>query len=293
MPEINKKELATHYGFALAFLNSSPELKKLFNKAVKQTWTADRFIAELRGTKWFKKHSASVRNAIMQKKADPATYKANVDKMYATVRDTWGSMFGQAEMNRKELKGWAETAHRLGWSEAELMDRMARSVDYRKLLKRDSLGGTAAETRGQMEAILTNYGLPLGDNWKAARLKDIMEGDTTIAQVQEKARMLAMSEYKAFAERIAAGETVMEIADPYISKMSELLEVNPNDIGLRDKKIQEALKQRTQDGKPAAMDLHTFEDFVRKDSRWQYTDNAKKSVTEATHGLLRNFGLIA
>ena len=49
------------FGFALAFMNSNPELKHLFDQAVKHSWLAAEFIARLRGTKWFKHHSAAVR----------------------------------------------------------------------------------------------------------------------------------------------------------------------------------------------------------------------------------------
>src|SRR5690349_10900095 len=135
MPDkINKAEMAAQYGFALAFMNSNPELKTLFNKAVKQTWTADKFIANLRGTKWFKKNSASVRNAILQKTADPATYKSNVNQMYSTVRDAWGKTFGQAGLNEKHLRQLAEQAHMFGWSEAQLMDHMSSGIDYQKFI---------------------------------------------------------------------------------------------------------------------------------------------------------------
>lgn len=293
MPDkIDKGELASSYGFALAFMESDRELNGLFNKAVKGTWTADKFIAKLRATKWFKTHSASVRNAIMQETADPATYKSNVDQMYSTVRDTWGSMFGTAAMSDKQLKTWAETAHRMGWSEAQLVDRMTRSLNYSKMLKQVTLGGKAAEVKGQVDSLLANYGIDLGPKWKARQLEKVIEGDDTVAGIQGRVRDLAMSEYKAFAERIAAGETVMEIADPYVQKMSSLLEIADGKIGLSDKTIQKALKQRTADGKPAAMDLATFADEVRKDKRWQYTDNAKKDVADVTEGLLRSFGLM-
>jgi hypothetical protein len=294
MPDgIDRGTMAANYGFALAFMNSNPELKKLFNQAVRGTWTPDKFIARLRNTKWFKTHSANVRNAIMQETSDPATYKANVNQMYATVRDSWGSMFGTQGMDNKQMRAWAETAHRMGWSEAQLMDRMTRGLDYRKLLTANALGGKAAEVKGQMDSLLANYGIDLGDRWKARQLEKVMEGDDTVAGIQGRVRDMAMREYKAFADRIAAGETVSEIADPYVQKMAGLLELNPNDVGLQDAMIQRAMKQTTDKGKPAAMDLHTFSDFVRKDKRWQYTDNAKKQVSDVTENLLRSFGLLA
>lgn len=291
--KIDKATMAANYGFALAFMNSDPELKGLFNQAVKGTWTADKFVAKLRNTKWFKKNSASVRNAIMQETADPATYKANVDQMYATVRDSWGSMFGAGQVPDKQLRAWAETAHRMGWSEAQLIDRMTQGMDYRKLLQGKTLGGKAAEVKGQVDSLLASYGVDLGDSWKARQLERVVEGDDTVAGIQGRVRDLAMREYKAFADRIQAGETVMEIADPYMQKMAGLLELNPNDVGLKDKMIQRAMKQVDAKGKPAAMDLYTFEDEVRRDKRWQYTDNAKKQVADVTENLLRSFGVIS
>lgn len=291
---INKKDMAAEYGFALAFMKSDPELEKLFGQAVRQTWTPDKFIARLRGTKWFKNHSASVRNAILQQTADPATYEANVDKMMATVKNAWGSTFGKAEWDRDQLRAWAETAHRMGWSEAELMDRMAKSINYKKMLGNNRLGGTAAQVESQLDSLISNYGLNLGKNWKATNLEKIIKGDDTIEGVANRVRELAKREYKAFADAIDGGATVREIADPYAQQMADLLEINPNDVDIqKDKLIQRALKATSQDGKPAAMDFSSFADMVRKDDRWQYTDNAKEHVAGVATELFRSFGLMA
>lgn len=285
--------MSASYGFALAFLNSDKELKQLFNQAVKNTWTPQMFVARLRGTKWFEKHSASVRNAIMQETADPATYEANVDQMFATVRDTYGAMFGEAGMSQKQLRSWAETGHRMGWSEAELVDRMADSMNFRKLLRRKQLGGSAAELSGQLDSMLRNYGIKLGDQWKANQIDKVMSGNDTAAGIQQRVKEMAMREYKAFADRIEAGETVSDIAEPYMQKMADLLEMNPHDVNLQNELIQRAMKQQTPEGQPAAMDLWAFEKEVRKDNRWQYTKNARKEVGDVTSELLRSFGVMS
>lgn len=292
-PKIDRRTLAQDYGFALAFMNSNPELKRLFNQAVAQTWTPDKFISQLRNTKWFKNHSATVRNAILQETSDPATFQASLDQMSSTVRDTYGSMFGTTGMNDKKVDRWARLAVRMGWSQAELVDRISSTVDYEKLLKKDALGGSAAEVRTQLDSLAQNYGVRLGDQWKARQLQKVMSGDDTVAGITTKVQEMAMREYKAFADRIAAGETVSEIADPYVNRMSELLELNPNSVGVDNDMIQRALKQQGPDGKPAAMDLWSFEKEVRKDTRWQYTKNARQEVANVTSDLLRSFGVMA
>jgi hypothetical protein len=292
--KIDRQRMAHDYGFALAFMNSDPELKNLFNRAVKQSWQTDKFVAELRGTKWFKQHSASVRNAIMQETSDPATYKANVDQMMATVKDAWGGMFGKTnQLDHGQLRAWAETAFRMGWSQSQLIDHMASSINYRKMLKQNSLGGKAAEYAGQLDALASNFGVNLGNQWRAAQLSRLMEGGDTIGAVQQRVRDMAMRQYKAFADDIAAGATVKEIADPYVQRMADLLEMNPHDVSLQSQMIQKALRQRTPKGKPAAMDLSDFEDMVRSDPRWQYTDNARAQVSDYAMAIGRSFGVIA
>lgn len=291
--KLDREQLATNYGFALAFMKSDPELWRLFNQAVKQTWTADRFIARLRGTDWFQKHSAAVRNSILQETSDPAEYKAQVDQMFSTVKDAWGSMFGQGSMDNKALRSWAETAHRMGWSQAQLIDHMTKGMNFRKMLRSNSLGGAAAELESQVRALETAYGVRLGDQWRANQVERVVKGNDTIEGVRSRVQELAMREYKAFADAIAGGQTVQDIADPYIQKMASLLELNPNDVSISNKLIQQALKQKTPDGKPAAMDLNDFENLLRQDSRWQYTKNAREEVSSVVAQIAQAFGTVA
>jgi hypothetical protein len=289
---IDREEMASSYGFALAFMNSNPELKKLFGQAVKETWTADRFIAKLRGTKFFQKHSANVRNAILQETSDPATYQANVDQMYSTVRDAVGATLGTDVIPDRQMRAWAETAHRMGWSQAELMDRIGNSVNYRKQLKSQSLGGSAAEVSGQLDQLAAAYGINVGPQQKATQVKRLVSGDDTLAGIQARYRDQAAREYAAFADQLQAGQTVQDIADPYILRMADLLEVSPDAVGVKDKLVQSALRQRTPDGKPAAASLSDFEDMVRKDKRWQYTDNAREEMAGITQNVLSQWGLV-
>lgn len=292
--KLNPLKMAAEYGFALAFLNSDPEIKKLFKQAVKHTWTPDMFTARLRNTKWFKTHSAPVRNAIMQKAADPKTYRENVNKMYSQVKDAWGKAYGAGGISDGQLLKMAETAFTFGWSEEQLLDRMGASVNFQQLLSSQNLGGTAAETKMQMDELAAQFGVDPGGNWRAQNLKRVMLGDDTVSGIQERIKDMAKAQYAAVADQIDAGRTVMEIADPYVQKMADLLELNPTDVGLKDSSIQRALTQaRDKDGNPMLQNINDFANDVRKDTRWQYTANAKQSVANTTSQLLRSFGLMA
>lgn len=294
---LSNTKMAANYGFALAFLNSDPEIKALFSKAVKNTWTPDRFVAGLRNTKWFKTHSASVRNAIIMQTSDPKSYAENVDKMTAQVKNVWGSTYGMdsvAGIDAATMRKWGETAFRMGWTSDELLDHMGSAVDFQKMLSSDKLGGSAAEARSQLRELATNMGVDPGNNWMAQNLQRIIMGDDTMEAAQARIKDLAKSQYAAFADQIEGGKTVTEIADPYVQKMADLLELNPNDIGLKDATIQKALAgQKDDKGVLQAQNLADFAKGVRQDTRWQYTSNAKTQVAEVGSQLLRSFGLMA
>lgn len=291
--KLDREQLAASYGFALEFMKSDPELMKVFQQAVRGSWDTNRFIAKLRNTDWFQTNSASVRNAILQQTADPKTYQASVNQMYATVRDTYGSMFGTSLMNNKQMRAWAETAHRMGWSEAQLNDRITGSLNFRKLMRKRDLGGQAAQMEQQIQQLETAYGVKLGNQWRARQLERVMKGDDTIDGVASRLREISMREYQAWSSQLASGQTIQDIAEPYIQRMADLLELNPADVTVFDKKIQNALNQTSKDGKPAAMSLSAFADEVRKDQRWQYTDNAREQMSGIVATLGQAFGVVA
>lgn len=294
--KLNEQKMAANYGFALAFLNSDPELKALFKKAVKKTWDTNMFVARLRATKWFRNHSASVRNAIMQETSDPATYKANVDQMASRVRDAFGKAYGStagAILGQDQLGAWAETAYRMGWSEEQLMDHMGATINFQKLLRQNKLGGTASEMAHNIDQVAEQMGVAVGDNWKAAQVKRVLMGDDTDAAVQARIRDIAAAKYGAFADDIRAGRTVTEIADPYVQQMSQLLELDPAQVNItKSREIQRALTTKNSQGVPTGMDMNDFADMIRRDKRWQYTDNAKQQAADVTSQLLRGFGFM-
>ena len=290
-PKINRVEMAANYGFALAFMNSSPELKKLFNRAVAGTWTPDKFVAQLRNTKWFKTHSASVRNSILQETSDPATWKANVDQMQSQVRDQWGQMFGSAGLNPKILTAWAKTAVRMGWSQAQLVDHMTASLNWQKQMTSATLGGTAATTEQQVRELAASYGVSPGNTWVTNQVKGVVQGDQTTSGIQEQIKNLAKHTYRAFTDQLDAGKTMDEIADPYRQQMAQLLEVSPASIQVRNPTLQKALTAQNAQGHPAPMSINDFNNLVRADPRWQYTSNAKQQVAQSLSMLGQAWGL--
>lgn len=81
-----------------------------------------------------------------------------------------------------------------------------------------------------------------------------------------------------------SGVDLETVYSPYKRLMASTLEVAPDSISLDDATLRMAI------GPDKEMSLYDFQRSLRKDPRWQYTDQARQSVSEAALGVLRDFG---
>ena len=77
------------------------------------------------------------------------------------------------------------------------------------------------------------------------------------------------------------------VYSPYRNLMASILELNPESIDLKDPTLRSAI------GPDKEMPIYDFEKALRKDYRWQYTDNAKRDVSNVALKVLQDFGFQA
>jgi hypothetical protein len=80
------------------------------------------------------------------------------------------------------------------------------------------------------------------------------------------------------------GLDLANIYEPYKRLMANVLELAPDAIDLNDATLRSAI------GADKEMSLYEFQRTLRKDSRWQYTDNARADVSSSVLQVLRDFG---
>lgn len=285
-PAINEAELAQNYGFAMAVLNSDPELKGMFNKAVAETWTPDKFAAQLRGTKWYQTHSEQWRNAQILKASDPASYASNL----AQTRQRIAMMGAEIGANLgSALDGLADQALTLGWDDNQLRATLSTYVQYTD----GRMLGQAGQWDQQLRKQALDNGLTLSDSYYQNAVQATVAGRQTINDAMSALTNMAVSAYPHLAERLRAGETVATIADPYKQTMAALLEVNPDSIGMNDPSIKNALASKDKDGKPVLRTLYDFENDTRADPRWAKTKNAQDAAMSTTRKVLNDMGLVS
>ena len=85
-------------------------------------------------------------------------------------------------------------------------------------------------------------------------------------------------------EQLDEGLDLANIYAPYRNAMAKLLELDSDAISLDDPILRMAY------GQDKEMSIYDFKRAVRKDSRWQYTDNAREEVSNNALQVLRDFG---
>lgn len=85
---------------------------------------------------------------------------------------------------------------------------------------------------------------------------------------------------------LAEGTDLDTIYSPYKTAMATVLELNPTSISFTDPVLRSAI------GPNGEVPLYDFQRALRKDPRWQYTNNAKSDVFQGVKEVFSNFGIM-
>lgn len=274
-------------GWNAAVLKSSPELAALFRRAVAETWSQQKFQAEVRNTQWFKTHQESWRTSEILRLTDPKSYTDQWNKAKQTVIDRAAQL--GATINGGALTRAVNQYVRLGWTTEQLDSTLSQYITEVNGAYRGAAGQAVQNLRGIARA----NGVTYNDKWYGDAARAVSGGARSLQDYENDIRTQAASAFPVFSEQIKAGQNVADIASPYIQRMSALLEINPQQIDLFDNTIREALSGRNPDtGKAQAKSLWQFENDLRNDPRWQKTQNAKETYSNAAENILKTWGLI-
>jgi len=85
---------------------------------------------------------------------------------------------------------------------------------------------------------------------------------------------------------VEKGTDVGTIYSPYKELMANVLGINPETISMYDPTLRSAITDKGE------MSLFDFQRALRKDSRWQYTADAKDEISKAVLNIGRDFGFM-
>jgi hypothetical protein len=150
-----------------------------------------------------------------------------------------------------------------------------------------TLGGAAGGALAQLKATAAANGLDFDKQFGTQAqtwLSKILQGESpdTFANIIRQTAKLGLPEK--VGSLLDLGVDLETIYTPYKNVMSSILEINPQTIGLDDKTLRSAI------GPDKEMTLYDWENSLRKDPRWQYTNNARQQVSGIGLNVLQQLG---
>jgi len=162
-----------------------------------------------------------------------------------------------------------------------ITDVLKKSPEYTKV-KEAATTGALQEVQSAARA----NGIVLTPEDAAVYAERVRNGEKIDNITSTFRKIAAISQPKAVQELLNSGTDLATIYQPYKAAMATTLELNPNDIQLTDPALTNAI---TGD---KTMTTYEFQRALRKDDRWQYTNNARSEAANVATQVLKDFGFM-
>ena len=292
---LEREELAAQYQAAVGLIYSVPEIQPLFEQAIAEGWTPDRFKAAVQNSDWFQSNNEYARIAWAQESVGGADWQATLEDARNAVRaaaTAVGADVTEEELNalarRYVYEGWDQSTRRTLLSQA-LSEQISFLPDERGVV---SMRGGAGELSDTLRNLASANGVSFTDNWYLSAARSVASGLSTAEDWERDVREQAASLFPVYSDKIRMGMNVYDLASPYINTMAQELEIDPNQITLNDPYIRSALSGMNDKGDFTPMGLWDFQKKLRQDPRWENTSKAQNEVTSVTGRVMQMFGLM-
>jgi hypothetical protein len=190
-----------------------------------------------------------------------------------------------AELTQDEINILAQEAYDKG------LDRERNSfnafLDQKFKFSAEGAKGKAGEQLSELQKVAAANGLDLQKafgtqlpTWFASINKG--ESIETYKKIIRSVAKIGMPQN--IATLLDNGVDLDAVYSPYKNVMASVLEINPESITLNDPVLRSAITGEKE------LPIYEFQRQLRKDSRWQYTNQAKEEVSDVALKVLRDFG---
>lgn len=305
------------YGGIDEIFKTNEELRKLLIKAVGDPnkagdeYDVDRFISELSNTNWFKTNAGPIRQrgfyerqykalALALKQDDPrykeklaeldrtSEYGRGLQDTVEAVNEYVTQLLGTGALDDTTIRSIAEEIYRYANEDDAVKIRNA-VLGAARYGKGAAIGGQAGQVLTDLKAIAAANGFDLEAQFATdlpTWLDRIAKGESpeTYKKIIRDAAKTAFNVSDRVGALMDQGVNLETVYSPYKNVMASVLEINPQTITLKD------LSDKGVFGAQQEMSLYDFQRALRKDPRWQYTNNAREETSNVALQVLRDFG---
>lgn len=161
----------------------------------------------------------------------------------------------------------------------------------------DMYTGQAGSNVDKLNKVALANGLSLDKVFDPATLSDVIsavnagEDINTYAKIIRDAAKVAWNVSDNVAKLMDQGVSLDSIYGTYKNAYANTLELDPNTVTLEDLAKTGVIGQPST-GSQAPQNLYDYTKQLRKDDRWQYTQQAHQEVADATRKILQDFGFM-
>lgn len=277
------------------------ELRKIFEKAVR-TDDLDGFMDDLYQSKWWKDPKKS------------GSWKQAFRLEFAKDKTQWRDTLADAKLAVQQA---ADDAYNMEIPE-EILNQVARRYLYEGWARNDNRGlrtwlasqferqqaapgattpgGALRDVERSLREAARSYGVTRDQGWARQTAERVLNPEADFDEDDAWNELIneAESKYPVFAGRLSKDRSVRDLAAGYIGELAQLLEIrDPNLVDLSDPLLQKAFTSLDEKNQPRLMPLWEFNRQVKKDERWQYTDNAHQSYSNISNSIGRMMGFVS
>lgn len=308
---------ASVYGGIDEIFKTNEDLKALLTRAIgkiddpKDDYKVERFISELENTKWFKQNAGPIRQRGFYKrqydalekelKTDDPNYRQKLAELRKTseygrglqsaeetVREFATQLLGANALDDGTIKSIASDIYNYANEEDDVKIRNA-VLAAAKYGKGAVIGGLSGKNLSALKTIAGANGFDLEKNFGNSLptwLDNLSKGESieTYKKIIRDAAKTSFNVSDRVASLLDQGVDLETVYQPYMNVMAKILELNPEEVTLRDLADKGVIANKDQ------MNLYDFQKVLRKDSRWQFTENAREEVSNVALQVLRDFG---
>jgi hypothetical protein len=301
-------EAAAALDLAGTLFEHVPSLKNLLDQYVKQGWTNNRFLQELRNDTWYKKNSSEIKQRYVQLynyqdlvasgQADGSTdYEKQIDLLKNQIINKANQMGSGLASDPAAVQRAAENMYITNTGIDDSLTTKILAAAIRPIgstiagKPTEGYSGKALQDYQVIQAAAKANGfkvsdiIPGGTNEQQV-LQGIATGAIDVERIKQDARKLAAQGQPQYVrDLLGQGYNLDQVYAPYRQTMANILEIgDPNQIDLNDPTLRTAITDK------GDMNLFDFKKALRQDQRWQYTDQARQDVSATALNVLRDFG---
>lgn len=176
-----------------------------------------------------------------------------------------------------------------GFNQTEFVtDLVKNSQEYKDIVAKKAKqeeSKTLVATQA-LQSVADKNGIALSPEQLNTFADRVKKGEDVSIVGNDIRKLAAIGQPDSVKKLIDSGVDLSTIYSPYKTLLAQTLEINPNSISLNDPTLRMAI------GPEKEMSLYEYQRALRKDNRWQYTDQARGEAADVAKTVLKDFGFM-